>query len=119
MLQKKCNPSQTIDFELYKALGDRTHRLKEMCDALWLSLGKAVRSVYPALTLELEEEAQRNNAAAKVEEAESEQSQSFSRGAGKRRGKSSSPSPPPQLALLPKTPSRQRPPWANSSTHPS
>ncbi|XP_076452735.1 uncharacterized protein C17orf113-like [Babylonia areolata] len=69
-------------FKLYKASGDRTHRLKEICDALdsveylclkhpisvrWLSLGKAVtavRSVYPALTLELEEEAQRKNAAA-------------------------------------------------------
>ena len=65
-------------FKLYRASGDRTHRLKEMCDALddldylslkhpisvrWLSLGKAVKAVkniYPALTLELEEETNRN-----------------------------------------------------------
>ena len=71
-------------FKLYKASGDRTHHLKKMCDALaqsqylclkhpisirWLSLGKAVKavkSVYPALALELEEEAQRNNLTAAV-----------------------------------------------------
>ena len=64
-------------FKLYRASGDRTHRLKQMCDALgdtdyvclkhaisvrWLSLGRAVsavRNVYTALVLELEEEAQR------------------------------------------------------------
>lgn len=71
-------------FKLYKASGDRMHNLKEMCDALdqsqylclkhpigmwWLSLGtavKAVKSVYPALALELEEEGQRNNLTAAV-----------------------------------------------------
>ena len=70
--------SLQLIFKLYKASGDRTHRLREMCDALdesdymslkhpisvrWLILGKAVKaikSIYPALTLELEEEANRN-----------------------------------------------------------
>ena len=70
--------SLQLIFKLYKASGDRTHRLREMCDALdesdyvslkhpisvrWLSLGKAVKaikSIYPALTLELVEEANRN-----------------------------------------------------------
>jgi hypothetical protein len=69
-------------FKLYRASGDRTHRLKELCDTLdeadyrclkhpisvrWLSLGKAVDAVkhaWPALVLELEEEAQRHNPAA-------------------------------------------------------
>lgn len=70
-------------YKLYKASGDRTHRLRALCDVLqdvddyvslkhpisvrWLSLGKAVtavRSVYPALVLELEEEARRGNASA-------------------------------------------------------
>ena len=70
--------SLQLMYKLYRASGDRTHRLKEMCDALddsdymslkhpisvrWLSLGKAVKavqSIYPALVLELEEEANRN-----------------------------------------------------------
>ncbi|XP_070206187.1 uncharacterized protein C17orf113-like, partial [Littorina saxatilis] len=69
-------------FKLYRASGDRTHRLKQLCDALdeveykclkhpisvrWLSLGKAVDAVkqtYPALILELEEEGQRGNTSA-------------------------------------------------------
>ena len=69
-------------FKLYRASGDRTHRLRELCEALddtdyrslkhpisvrWLSLGKAVdavRHTWPALVLELEEEAQRRNASA-------------------------------------------------------
>eukprot|EP00745_Piridium_sociabile_P032989 TRINITY_DN56445_c2_g1_i1.p1 TRINITY_DN56445_c2_g1~~TRINITY_DN56445_c2_g1_i1.p1 ORF type:complete len:657 (+),score=129.59 TRINITY_DN56445_c2_g1_i1:167-1972(+) len=69
-------------YKLYKASGDRTHRLREMCDTLddvdyvclqhpisvrWLSLGRAVSSIrkmYTALVMELEEEAQRKNPAA-------------------------------------------------------
>ena len=69
-------------FKLYRASVDRTHRLKELCDALgetdyhclkhpisvrWLSLGlavRAIRNVYYGLVLELEEEAQRKNASA-------------------------------------------------------
>ena len=69
-------------FKLYRSSGDRTHRLRELCETLddtdyrclkhpisvrWLSLGRAVTAVkntWTALALELEEEAQRGNAAA-------------------------------------------------------
>ena len=69
-------------FKFYRASGDRTHRLKELCDTLddsdyrcfkhpisvrWLSVGRAVdavKHIYPALVLELEEESQRGNPSA-------------------------------------------------------